>query len=127
MSETNNIEPAADNQVVENPVKEDVNDEKCSEVHTEPEPEISSEDSKESSVQVEITEPENSSEPLQDDSEQKSVQAAIDELIAQAESGDASAQLKMGRKYWKGTEIEKDVEKAIKFYTLAADQDISDA
>ena len=107
MSETNNIEPAQDNQVVENPVKEDVNDEKCSEVHTEPEPEISSEDSKESSVQVEITEPENSSEPLQDDSEQKSAQAAIDELIAQAESGDASARLRWGANTGKEQKLKK--------------------
>ena len=35
MSETNNIEPAEDNQSVDNPVKEDVNKEECYAVQAE--------------------------------------------------------------------------------------------
>lgn len=46
----------------------------------------------------------------------------FDELVKQAESGDADAQYELAEKYYNGDEVVQNIEKAIYWYTKAGEQ-----
>lgn len=48
--------------------------------------------------------------------------AEIKELIAKADAGDAEAQCLLGIRYYQGDGVEKDIDKAVKWYRLSAAQ-----
>ena len=51
----------------------------------------------------------------------------MEELIKQAEQGDARAQFQLGMAYYEGNRIEKSQIKALKWWTKAAEQGVKDA
>lgn len=51
----------------------------------------------------------------------------MEELIKQADEGDAEAQFRLGMAYYKGNRIEKSQVKALKWWTKAAEQGVKDA
>jgi pentatricopeptide repeat protein len=47
---------------------------------------------------------------------------SLEELVSQAESGDVDAQYELAQKYYNGDEVERNIEKALHWYTKAAEQ-----
>ncbi|PIP98803.1 MAG: hypothetical protein COZ36_06660 [Piscirickettsiaceae bacterium CG_4_10_14_3_um_filter_44_349] len=50
---------------------------------------------------------------------------SLEQLVRQAESGDVDAQYELAQKYYNGDEVERNIEKALHWYTKAAEQDDS--
>ena len=73
------------------------------------------------------TKPEPQTKPKESTEEEIPLTEGDKELIAQAESGDADAQFRVGVRYQAGIGLAKDAEKAAKWFRKAAEQGDADA